>query len=143
MNIERLQRLCGILEKVPPENFEMDCWRGRCGTEACAVGWACLDKDFNKEGLHLDNVATAGNAPVFCPEFGPFNGWDAVTEFFQLTMREALYLFLFGGCGGTDVFKKVDPSDVIERIQEAIGRYVYIEERKTAAEADFPRPDLQ
>ena len=51
MNIQRLQRLIEILKTVPDNKFNINAWQSECGTVACAIGWALLDKDFNDQGF--------------------------------------------------------------------------------------------
>jgi hypothetical protein len=65
MNKERLLKLADFLEKVHPSNFNWDNWysrrldskgaptKPRCGTMACALGWAALMPEFKAEGLKI------------------------------------------------------------------------------------------
>lgn len=54
------------------------------GCTACAIGHACL-----MSLLHAQGLRNEGDAPFF----EGFRSWDAVKEFFGLTMDEARYLF--------------------------------------------------
>lgn len=90
MNIQRLQHLITILQGVPPDRFNLAAWK--CGTTACAVGWACLAPEFNKQGLTF-----RGPGPVYSkPDAEPdefYTHWRAVEEFFGLTEVQAWHLF--------------------------------------------------
>lgn len=95
MNIERLQHLIQILENVPAEKFDLSKWK--CGTTACAIGWACSDPSFNEQGLRMTHFSHLGEHTLYCPilRFGnrKEEGWDAVTQFFDITREQADYLF--------------------------------------------------
>lgn len=111
MNRERLQHLITILEKVQPDMLKMGGWFARltpCGTAACAVGHACLDPDFQAQGL----------SPFFGgPKYAGDMGWDAVEGFFDLGPLGAEHLF------DEDSYSRripVTPADVIERIREML-----------------------
>ncbi len=86
MNIERLQHLITILQNVKPEAFDLSAWH--CGTVACAVGHACLDPVFNRQGLKLWD-AGSGLIPCYADNIR----WGAVHEFFDLTYNQAQHLF--------------------------------------------------
>lgn len=65
-----------------------DCYEPSwCGTSACAVGLACLDPEFNAEGLVL-----GGEFPRFLHHVG----WEAVNAFFGLTYQQSEHLFYIG-----------------------------------------------
>lgn len=126
MNIPRLTHLTRILATVPPEQFDMHEWR--CGTAACAVGWAAQDSQFNAEGLVLqqgDTVFTSDGSYILCfpalvgPEadgyFEPQQGFDAVNAFFGLNMHQSMRLFLRASYD-----RPASPMDVIARINDLI-----------------------
>lgn len=108
MNVERLKHLITILSAVPPEHFDLGYWD--CGTTACAVGWACRDEQFNKQGL------TVGAADTYreVPRFSGLARWDAVEAFFDLDYDQAQHLF---SLGYYDVDPRPTPDDVIARIE--------------------------
>lgn len=112
---ERLTLLADFLMEVPVKQFEMFAWRAgrdcddetlmqhKCGTSACAVGWACAMPEFKAEGLHY-----ALNGPVY----GPDDAWNAVRMFFGLQYHEATALF------SSDSYEdNVAPVDVATRIR--------------------------
>lgn len=89
-NIERLTVLRDFLLALPPEKVDLSLWSNRCGTLACAVGWACTIPEFNEAGLvrwqrsEDDSIA---------PYYNRLHSWDAVEAFFELSMDEASALF--------------------------------------------------
>ena len=100
MNIERLTILAEFLQTVPVGRFDLASWRldadgGRlvsneeltrseCGAVACAIGWACVMPEFTSQGLEWGEVS---------PVFGEARNWTAVMAFFEITTRQAHYLF--------------------------------------------------
>lgn len=60
MNKERLLILADFLDTVPEDRFDMRRWAdagfsdGKCGTRACALGWACTILEFQQLGLYLE-----------------------------------------------------------------------------------------
>lgn len=110
MNKERLLRLAEeILPNVPEDNFNLATWKERneCGTTACAIGWACLDEQFNEEGLTYDEIYAT-------PRYNNHLFWRAVREFFGLTQEQACDLFMEGGY---DVEKRYHRRAVMDRIK--------------------------
>lgn len=89
---ERLARLVEVLEKVDsgelreiegdPATFDIREWR--CGSTACAIGWACYDEVLKREGLHMD---------VDTPMYKDDISWDAVMKFFDIGYNKAVELF--------------------------------------------------
>lgn len=61
IRFDRLQRLAHILNDLTAEQVQLDRWHNRCGSTACALGWACMDPEFNKAGLSLSRFG----APYF------------------------------------------------------------------------------
>lgn len=81
IRFDRLQRLAHILNDLTPGQVELDNWQSRCGTTACALGWACTDPEFIREGLsftkqgrpYFDNGvegALADDRHFYCSEAG-------------------------------------------------------------------------
>lgn len=87
---EEFSKNSWISSKVTPETFkrfDITHWVyfGRKGSESAdAVGFACLDQSFNREGLCL-NGAT--------PYYDGYSGFSAVREFFELDTQTAGRLF--------------------------------------------------
>ncbi len=112
MNIERLQHLITILQNVKPETFDLSTWH--CGTVACAVGHACLDPVFLRQGLSL--TAVRGSHSLKRPNYGPMAGWEAVELFFGLDQCQAAHLFSISKYDSCSVTTQ----DVIKRIESLI-----------------------
>jgi hypothetical protein len=115
MRIDRLNHLITILENVPPERFDLGTWS--CGTTACAVGWAAVDKNFNAEGFYLFNTI-----PHLRTEHETLKSWDAVKVFFELTSTQVYHLFSdeeYSDDG--DSPSGATAVDVIARIRALIG----------------------
>jgi hypothetical protein len=117
MNIERLNHLITILRGVPPVNFDLQSWK--CGTSACAVGWACQDPVFKEQGLHLKDFGK-----THMPTYGKHSSWDAVCEFFDLAQPDALRVF--DPCAYPYHGIDVKPEQVIFRIENLIKEYQHV-----------------
>jgi len=113
-NIERLKHLVTILRAVPPERFDMGYWE--CGTVACAVGHACHDPQFRKEGLHLAKVDGFSQLRPVLDLGVRLDGWEAVEGFFGLIEPQAYSLFSLHAYESN--FPTTD--DVIARIEALI-----------------------
>lgn len=89
-DLSRLEELVDVvLPQVRDEEFNLQVWKGErdCGTVACAAGHACSHPPFQSAGLNISY-----KYPY--PEFEGNTGIDAVMEFFNLTEKEARYMFL-------------------------------------------------
>lgn len=88
-----------------------------CGTTACAVGFATLDKRFRAQGLRM-HVASGCSFPCYVGTEGRggFTGWLAVQKFFDLEYEMADYLF------HSDHYSegKDGPADVAARIRQVL-----------------------
>ena len=103
MNTEALLRLANKLEgtgpyseigPVPDEQFNMSVWRSArsCGTVACAIGHASVDKWFNERGF----VWSVGEkTPTINSEVGQLGhiGWSAIGVFFGIPDAHGRILF--------------------------------------------------
>lgn len=136
MNIERLEHLKEILSKVPVNQFDLGVWIvgakdngkkfeqliGGCGTSACAIGWACTDAYFNKQGLHYhideDDLEEARLGEIKFEDVNGFpvfegkKGFYAVCKFFDIPYNISEWLFL----EEYYEFDKIKPKDVIDKI---------------------------
>lgn len=94
MNIPRLRHLITVLETVPEDHFDLNHWK--CGTTACACGWAGQDPVFNAQGFILvpSGDGRYGEPVLPDPDGGQLTGFDAVEAFFGLTERQAESLFM-------------------------------------------------
>ena len=108
-DIERLKHLSDILKNVKPKNFDLSNWH--CGTTACAVGHACMDPVFNKQGLRFLK------SYPYTPTYKGIYSWGAVEEFFGLSEEQAEHLFAAGEYSMEDWG---NPEAVRERIEELI-----------------------
>jgi hypothetical protein len=120
MNIARLKHLIRVLLNAPIERFDMIEWK--CGTTACAAGWAAQDPDFNIEGFILaDKTRTEPARPAYITEYETLYEWEAIMAFFGLDVIQAGYLFLdlqYVDEHGKEFFAR--PKDVVERIEKMI-----------------------
>lgn len=119
LHTKRLKRFVKVLESIPRGRFNMGAWgehsgihkpqeQNYCGTVACALGHAALDKVFQKEGLHMKwydcgavwdpitgDVENEENRQYEGkPVFGNKTDVDAGQAFFGLAYEEAEDLFL-------------------------------------------------
>ncbi len=123
MNKERLLKLAEFLKTVPREKFDMNVWasddatKNNCGTAGCAVGWAATC--FKRSGFYLDNSYCEFNHPPI-PAYKEFTDWNAVREFFKITLDESYYLFSPSTYFRGD--KKPSPQTVAKRIQQFVKR---------------------
>lgn len=129
--VELLEKFAKKLSKVPKEYFDMGCWikdassyfeRGdqyfkdspkKCGTAACAIGWfpTLMGKNY---GLKLGFVRGREHyliASRITPFFGGESGFKAVAKYFNISDKEAVYLF------NGQFYKDIDnPTKVAKRI---------------------------
>lgn len=130
-NIERLKHLQEILKNVPEESLDMETWSNECGTSACAVGWSCMDKKFQEQGLSLEKRERSfiGLESVMVPFYKGISGWEAVEDFFDLDSTQSGVLFDMMAydngtrevvLNGDDLVTNITPQDVIKRIQIVI-----------------------
>ncbi len=115
MHVKRLKQLKHMLKRIPNDQLELQGWVTKqkldkpgisknldCGTVCCVIGWACLYKPFNKEGLNL-----IGSTPTFKEH----RSWAAVRHFLEITHNEAEWI---GSKHAYD--KKATTRDVIQHI---------------------------
>lgn len=113
---KRLLALAKFLMGVPDTQFDLETWRKNddylnddytivgdrtrgyqitsypsCRTTMCAVGWGCAMPEFQKLGLRM--MVNVDEFTSFYPKFKDFTGFDAVSEFFDISERAAKYLF--------------------------------------------------
>jgi hypothetical protein len=106
MHVERLKHLITILERVEAEHktFDMSGWgtydhKLNCQTSGCALGYACFDPVFQKEGLsykfHVgeDDDGYEYEKKDFLPYFNKFYGFGAATKFFELDYYTSEFIF--------------------------------------------------
>lgn len=107
--------------------FHMAGWLGRhsgCGYSACAVGHAGIDSRFTEQGLRLvrpNGVGDSASTDQFQPEYCGELGWDAVTKFFDLSTKDAEYLFDMTAYSYSAGWGRIAPSIVADRIDGMLG----------------------
>ena len=126
----KLLHLIEILEQVPEDKLDMNSWlndtteitknddntitvKNTCNTVACAAGWACLDPEFNLQGLFIEhNCITNSNTPVYLD----FRCFKALSIFFDINRAQTGYIF--------DPYEYTTtsptPCDVIDHISEVM-----------------------
>jgi hypothetical protein len=127
MHIKRLTRLAGILEDHADNGvrFDLTQWLdvdaiecgGRkewCGTKACAVGLALLDKSFRRQGLSVDSGYFHAQ-----PEFDGATGFTAVQVFFGITRDDVDMLFMPESYAG-----KIEGNTAARKVARRIRQYV-------------------
>lgn len=83
-----------------------------CGTAACAMGWACMIPEFQKEGLQLVCPESEyprnkfQGTPIYNDGKNVHSEFGACVEFFDITWKQAYYLF--------------DPSEYDPKIQDTV-----------------------
>ena len=96
-----------VSENTPPNE---------CGTVCCAVGFAMQHKPFNDQGLSIDTVFDYDTgANVSIPKYLERSSWNAVENFFGLTLLQAKYCF-----HGSWYQENPTPLDVSEHIQHIL-----------------------
>ena len=96
---DRLLQVVRVLEDLPKEKkFSIGIWN-KCGTVACAVGWAASDPWFNRRGLKIipfteeDDLLHNSQGLQKKPVYKNLEEWEAIEVFFNLTDDEAGFLF--------------------------------------------------
>lgn len=105
--IARLEHLLKVLDKTPAHNFDMSVFGERshaCGTHACLLGNAALDRTFNAQGLKgkwEKGIVWATGLPIkeLTVEFGNNTKGAAGREFFGITEKEGSTLFFTNTTG--------------------------------------------
>lgn len=102
----RLLKLADFLAslKLKRGQFDMRKWahevvdgRPKCGTAACAAGWASAIPSFRRAGYRLirNRNYSIGNifGQAFLPAIGRKRGDDALRHFFDISGQECIELF--------------------------------------------------
>lgn len=107
MRRDRLLRLIEVLEQVKQDGrpFDMGRWVGsgsdttvglldipveECGTASCAFGWAARDPVHRAQGIELK---WHSQMLMWVPEFAGRMGFAAAETFYEITERQAIWLF--------------------------------------------------
>ena len=86
-----------LMWTLPEEKVNLYGWRGtedsskdvelfKCGSVACAIGWATATPTFQMLGFEFNHVTDQ-------PKFNNLGGWEAVANFFDISVSEAICLF--------------------------------------------------
>lgn len=135
MNKRRLNVLADHLDTINARKFDMDHWVGtydkdyprdegkksKCGTTACALGYAGYIPSFRRAGLktiaHTDGYSRGGRVELETKNGMEYNGFMAAMEFFDLTSAESDFIFDPESYEGND---RVGPKTVARRIRKMI-----------------------
>jgi len=94
MKEKRLLKLAKFLRTVKPRRFNLKEWvdqdfaANKCGTQACAIGWATTI--FKRQGLKLTDMK---EGMVINPFYNENKGFKAISYFFSISPGDVLYLF--------------------------------------------------
>lgn len=98
-----------------------------CGHAACAIGWACGNKELQAQGLVMDfsvnPVPTFGEQSVDVwgePYTFMHRGWTAVEKFFGLPNCDAVFLFDANYYVDDEHLDGVTAQHVVERIRNFV-----------------------
>lgn len=142
MNVDRLTQLADVLCNVPVTKFNMSYW-GRyegkdapkqlditkCGTAACAFGWACSIPEFQAAGLKLISWGGRGEAMYYVVQLTTpcmtYTDYRAAAKFFDLTWDEAAWIFnpvAYRPEAADEEWEtgSVTPAQVVERIESLL-----------------------
>lgn len=125
---ERLKEFKKYLKSIDKEKFNMSTWNepkedNLCGTSACALGWACVNPKFNKEGLKfkLHNGSKIWAYPVFKTKGKVFEQVEAGSKFFGIPKEVANSLFLPEYYSSNDEeWDDITLEEVIERVDHLL-----------------------
>ena len=94
LHAERLLQVVRVLDELPKgKQFNLFLWN-RCGTTACALGWAASDPWFKCRGLKLEkSFIDVMGLQRYRPEYKGSTGFWAATSFFSLAEEDAENLF--------------------------------------------------
>lgn len=99
MNRKRLRKLADFLMTLPAKRFnlvnfaEPDFEPNKCGTTACACGWATVALPKSGFKLYKDEYMCSDTCD-YGVQFGELKDWDAIKEFFGISKTQAFYLFI-------------------------------------------------
>lgn len=122
MNKRALELLVKALEnpKLHKKNFNLHNWANgphppkkptlECGSTACAIGLACTIPEWKKDGFKM-----VAEGDAYCPEYGPYASFDAVSRYLRITYEDVMYLF-----HEDSYLPEASPQDVANRIKEFI-----------------------
>lgn len=115
--VERLLQVVRVLRELPKgKRFDLGRWY-KCGSTACACGWAASDPWFRRRGLHLRKYLEEdflGEHNTHGPVFQEYTEFTAIDQFFGLSSDETEFLF------NEEAYKRGSRRDVIRRIEKFV-----------------------
>ena len=94
--MNNLLKLADLIDALQPEQFDLETWQQSgdtgCGTVACAIGWACLSKEFPNLSLMLTSDYRIVPMTLSLEKV-TLTGWSAVEDYFDLLPSIAIWLF--------------------------------------------------
>lgn len=98
MHAERIDHLITVLERVRDAHkpFNMSRWFtvNHCRTASCAVGHACLDPEFQRQGLEISRLDDNAHINFWSqPCYKGYLGMYAASGFFQIPIAAAWWIF--------------------------------------------------
>ena len=94
LHAERLLQVVRVLDELPKgKRFDLFIWH-RCGTTACALGWAAADPWFTRRGLKLvGNDRDGKGRQHYIPAHKGWHDYWAARIFFAISHKDTNYLF--------------------------------------------------
>lgn len=90
MNVEALKELRRVIQAVPVGQLDMNVWRSRCGTFACAAGWMAQDAWFVNMGW---GVHSWGGLTFDGEDMTYHESFETLKRFFGINLSDAAHLF--------------------------------------------------
>lgn len=128
----RLLKLADFLEQLPRKALKMETWvasrtgeppsvsEPKCGTTACALGWAAVIPGFRRAGLRLAGMGVSlhHGGHEYVPMYEGYSGFSAGAKFFGMSLGASDHLF------GADSYpgdpSKTTPKAVAKRIRKLV-----------------------
>jgi len=124
---QRIVHLVRLLETRPPEKFIFADWFSEdwdidkqvsCDTPACALGLACLDPEFNKQGLTA-KVYGDVLTPIHKMPGEQTSGNEIAQSFFGISREDSIYIFFDVGYA-VEESNDVHPSWVASKLKRLL-----------------------
>ncbi len=113
--VERWKNLIRVLKNVKDEELQMETFFDRCGTEACAAGWAARDPWFQQQGFYVvPSVSTKDGRP-WDVGYNCYRGLAACEVFFDENYIDNVFII-----GGYPREATITPQMVIAKIEEIL-----------------------
>lgn len=124
--VGRLKHLRHVVERIPPEQFDMDTImkKRECGTFGCMLGWAASDRHFNDNGLTLAphcRVRTSFNVAIRGLSYSVVDFAVAAEDAFGIQISDGDWLFRPGRNPGEHYPLQIP--EALKRIDVMIKKY--------------------